>query len=72
MYNLSLVPKIIGNGTFADSEYNKQLTYAIEDLGLYNPTPIQARNLFGNHVQGKDIVGIANGYSQFSPSYAAL
>ena len=43
---------------FEDFKINKQLQYAIEDLGFEKPTPIQAKS-FTVIMSGRDVVGIA-------------
>ena len=43
---------------FEDFKINKQLQYAIEDLGFEKPTPIQAKS-FPVIMSGRDVVGIA-------------
>ena len=44
--------------SFEDFKINKQLRYAIEDLGFTTPTPIQEQ-AFGVVKSGRDVVGIA-------------
>ncbi|RXG32138.1 DEAD/DEAH box helicase [Leeuwenhoekiella marinoflava] len=44
--------------SFEDFKINKQLRYAIEDLGFSEPTPIQ-QEAFGVIRSGRDVVGIA-------------
>ena len=44
--------------SFTDLNVNKQLQYAIDDLGFENPTPIQEQ-AFSVIRSGKDVVGIA-------------
>lgn len=44
--------------SFEDFKINKQLRYAIEDLGFSEPTPIQ-QEAFGVVRSGRDVVGIA-------------
>lgn len=43
---------------FEDFKINKQLHYAIEDLGFKKPTPIQSKS-FPVIMSGRDVVGIA-------------
>ncbi|MEE3245255.1 MAG: DEAD/DEAH box helicase, partial [Bacteroidota bacterium] len=44
--------------SFEDFKINKQLRYAIEDLGFSTPTPIQEQ-AFSVVKSGRDVVGIA-------------
>ena len=44
--------------SFDDFKINKQLRYAIEDLGFTHPTPIQ-QEAFSVVRSGRDVVGIA-------------
>lgn len=53
-----MVAKIIIMASFEDFKINKQLRYAIEDLGFSTPTPIQEQ-AFSVVKSGRDVVGIA-------------
>lgn len=44
--------------TFEDYKLSKQVRYALDDLGLVHPTPIQAQT-FGPLMSGKNIIGIS-------------
>ena len=52
------MPKIPLMDSFHDFKINKQLHFAIEDLGYDTPTEIQAKS-FAPIGSGKDVVGIA-------------